>query len=407
MYTECPSCNTLFKVSTAQLKTAAGKVRCGRCNTVFNALERLTDELPDGVTNLTQPASEMIADSSRSSFDAVAIPGMDNDDFGEKAEDAFDFDLGAGLDDDAGTDKSLDTPGFSFDDEPASPAEKSATDSFFDLPDEVPDEPRDISATELEPPPDSLFAGLDEDIRMPEAGVNDQGADQARKIDRKKELESSSSDDPLDAVHQEFIRNDDDAEAYILEELKSSNIRSTSLLKNVIWIVVIVVLLCVMIVQFAYFKRADLALNPTFKPWVEKLCEVISPYVSCDVPQPVDLKAIKIIDKDVRSHPNSKKALLITATIKNEAEFDQPYPQLELRFSDINNKVIARRKFNPKEYLDKSADLTSLMQAGVPVRMMLEIVDPGSAAVNFTFEFLPLPDVEPVTEPAAKAKPAH
>jgi len=189
--------------------------------------------------------------------------------------------------------------------------------------------------------------------------------------------------------------------------LKSSNIRSTSLLKNVIWIVVIVVLLCVMIVQFAYFKRADLALNPTFKPWVEKLCEVISPYVSCDVPQPVDLKAIKIIDKDVRSHPNSKKALLITATIKNEAEFDQPYPQLELRFSDINNKVIARRKFNPKEYLDKSADLTSLMQAGVPVRMMLEIVDPGSAAVNFTFEFLPLPDVEPVTEPAAKAKPAH
>lgn len=45
--TECPSCHTHFKVTEDQLSAQAGLVRCGRCKTVFNALEQAQNDLPD------------------------------------------------------------------------------------------------------------------------------------------------------------------------------------------------------------------------------------------------------------------------------------------------------------------------------------------------------------------------
>lgn len=40
--TRCPHCNTLFKVTSGQLQTHEGKVRCGQCKTVFSGIEHLT-----------------------------------------------------------------------------------------------------------------------------------------------------------------------------------------------------------------------------------------------------------------------------------------------------------------------------------------------------------------------------
>lgn len=44
MLTRCPHCETTFRVSPEQLKLRQGKVRCGACHGVFDALDRLTDE---------------------------------------------------------------------------------------------------------------------------------------------------------------------------------------------------------------------------------------------------------------------------------------------------------------------------------------------------------------------------
>ena len=41
LITQCPSCQTRFKVAKDQLTTARGRVRCGHCNMIFNALEYL------------------------------------------------------------------------------------------------------------------------------------------------------------------------------------------------------------------------------------------------------------------------------------------------------------------------------------------------------------------------------
>ncbi len=44
MYTRCSECETLFRVTRAQLNAARGQVRCGHCGTVFDALASLREE---------------------------------------------------------------------------------------------------------------------------------------------------------------------------------------------------------------------------------------------------------------------------------------------------------------------------------------------------------------------------
>jgi predicted Zn finger-like uncharacterized protein len=45
MYTQCPDCQTRFRVTAGALRAARGTVRCGRCGSAFDALERLSDAM--------------------------------------------------------------------------------------------------------------------------------------------------------------------------------------------------------------------------------------------------------------------------------------------------------------------------------------------------------------------------
>jgi predicted Zn finger-like uncharacterized protein len=55
MLTRCPSCATTFRITPEQIKAKQGRVRCGQCQTVFNAIETLA-EAP------AAPAAETTAD---------------------------------------------------------------------------------------------------------------------------------------------------------------------------------------------------------------------------------------------------------------------------------------------------------------------------------------------------------
>lgn len=47
MYTECPECRSAFRLTVTVLRQAHGRVRCGRCGQVFDALDYLKDESGD------------------------------------------------------------------------------------------------------------------------------------------------------------------------------------------------------------------------------------------------------------------------------------------------------------------------------------------------------------------------
>jgi predicted Zn finger-like uncharacterized protein len=143
-------------------------------------------------------------------------------------------------------------------------------------------------------------------------------------------------------------------------------------------------LLLVLGLQWVFFNRAELAANESWRPMLERGCSI----VNCTMPLRTDLSRIDIISRDVRKHPTIKEVLLVNVAFKNTAEFTQPYPVLEVSFTDQSGEAIAVRRFNPAEYLGESTDRVAGMAAGSPVEVVLEIVDPGDKVVSFQFAFL-------------------
>ena len=71
MLTHCPSCRTTFRVTPAQIKARSGKVRCGQCHFIFNAIDTLADEvtiekpaLPPAAEVPSHPPETVLPDES-------------------------------------------------------------------------------------------------------------------------------------------------------------------------------------------------------------------------------------------------------------------------------------------------------------------------------------------------------
>jgi len=99
-----------------------------------------------------------------------------------------------------------------------------------------------------------------------------------------------------------------------------------------------------------------------------------------------DPEKIQMLNYNVFAHPNESGVLLISATLKNIAKFEQPYPIIELRLSDSKSKVIALRRFRPNEYLQSHKDKLMLAK-DQQSKVNLKIKDPGSKATRFQFKF--------------------
>jgi predicted Zn finger-like uncharacterized protein len=79
--TRCPSCNTLFKVTSGQLQMHEGKVRCGHCQNIFSGIEYLTS--PD-----TEAWQELNLGNNRSDIGNTSDPNLTGGD-GTGAEALF------------------------------------------------------------------------------------------------------------------------------------------------------------------------------------------------------------------------------------------------------------------------------------------------------------------------------
>lgn len=146
-----------------------------------------------------------------------------------------------------------------------------------------------------------------------------------------------------------------------------------------------IILLILSFSQLALFRSHDLVKQiPSSRPLLVTFCEAIG----CHYSGPQDIKQIQLVSRDVRLHPKEKKALLISAAMINNAHFAQPYPNIHIRLSDISGNVIAERIFNSKTYMGKLSTPFLLMKPKTPVHINFEVVDPGSDAVNFEFNFL-------------------
>lgn len=127
--------------------------------------------------------------------------------------------------------------------------------------------------------------------------------------------------------------------------------------------------------KFDYFSRVE----PTRTAYL-----FTCPLFGCEVPPLVDIMEIETTNLIVRNHPKVGDALLVDAILINKAPFEQPFPDLILSFSKIDETPVASRRFTPKEYLGGELAGMKYIPERQPVHISLEIADPGSDAPNFT-----------------------
>lgn len=135
--------------------------------------------------------------------------------------------------------------------------------------------------------------------------------------------------------------------------------------------------------QYINYHFDELARQDQYRPWFEQLC----PELGCKLPSKVEISLIKSSNLVVRSHPDFAGALIVDAILYNRAPFSQPFPLLELRFADMNGQLLASRRFKPSEYLAGELAGQAEMPPQTPIHIALDILDPGTKAVNYSLSF--------------------
>ena len=166
----------------------------------------------------------------------------------------------------------------------------------------------------------------------------------------------------------------------------NSNKRSTN--SSPLWILGIALLLVIAASQYLLLQKEQLAKNLTIRPVILQLCK----FTGCNVPLLSDLSAFEIRENNIETHPSTKNALLITGFLLNRARFEQNFPLVELRMTDLDQQVVSSRKFKVSEYLPKGTTMKTIA-ANTEVPLLLEIVDPGESAIGFEFKFYRAPAI--------------
>lgn len=353
MFTRCPACHTLFLIQPKQLKAARGQVRCGSCQVVFDALEFLVnrEELSKEELAALTKSKEVASRQWQLPFDDIPPPEQQP---AAQAEMAVEKPLPAGAA--AGMDGPVT--------EPAGHVEKQAAESAAR-------EGETSTAFAVETAEPSVEVAMESAVAEPASVVGK--SEPAVSNSELAESEPSPADKPSQSFKwsPRYVLSGHEPEA-----------APPRLVNRLGWAFGSLVMIGVLVGQLAWFNRDTLALDPRWRPWLQTVCDS----AGCALPALRDPHAIEMVDRNVQSHPQYQGALLITATLVNQATFAQPYPEVELSMTNLDQKRVASRRFLPGEYLD-NGHLQGLIPPGASVRLKLEIADPGQDAVGFEFEF--------------------
>ena len=149
------------------------------------------------------------------------------------------------------------------------------------------------------------------------------------------------------------------------------------------WVVACSVLALLLAIQLAWAERSPLIRDPTVGGWLRSSCNVLN----CELPLVSAPRQLRLLASNVQAHPSVAGALMISASVRNDAAFAQPYPVLTITLSDAHGQRIAMRRLQPNEYLDDPAILRRGLAPGTSAVLLLEVEDPGDKAVAFEFGF--------------------
>lgn len=396
--TQCPHCQTSFRVTHHQLSLARGVVRCGACLQVFNAARQLLEQ---------SAATDAAAAPEAAPMASEPLPAQPPHQESEPSLDELDLDQElARLERRSGirdrraeaTDERLharrdepDTDGHDTGDEPFGNARDGHPEP------DLSQEPVPPLIVEQAPDPEPGPGDRTEpSLSSLELEDDDQAQAERRDGDRLTATveppvsgtalpdEAEERLEPGLVAHAERPGRKEHLVDVVDDPLRLDWQKpKPDWRKRLLWGGLAVLAAGLLAFQYLWFHFDELARQDRYRPWFQQLC----PAVGCSVPTRVDIARIKSSNLVVRSHPDFKGALIVDAIIYNRAPFAQPFPLLELRFSDLNGQLIASRRFKPAEYLSGELAGRGEMPSQTPIHIALDILDPGPRAVNYSLSF--------------------
>jgi predicted Zn finger-like uncharacterized protein len=394
VYTQCPDCATIFRVTAEALRFAQGDVRCGVCATSFNALENLSEQ-----PFRAAPASD--TPSPDDSMTVEELPGNENIELSAPVELAAVPDLS-----------------------PAEPAEAR--------PDEEPDdEARAMefhgSAADL----DRLFVVEDAALQRfepAEVAADPDNAEPVHDLD-------STDEHPILVLDERDEEVEEEGESIVLETLApieaplpaippapapapapaAANLTAPRILipdemrrrlaeeaaareaaarefepvdasdgflsQRWPWVAGVAALALLFVLQVLHSERNDLVRNPT---WGAAVARTYA-FLGLSVLAPTDLSAYELRQLGAASDPTEANRLMLRASIVNRASYAQPFPFLRLSLQDRFGGTLGTLDVAPADYLP-GAGGTGLLEPGQRADALIRIVDPGAEAVGFELD---------------------
>jgi predicted Zn finger-like uncharacterized protein len=430
--TQCPHCRTTFRVRDEHLKVANGAVRCGSCLQVFQAAEHFVDEeqlqadkkapeksASQAVTSIEPKPSAieenqlidddlLIHDDMDDDIDddvRISDDGLIHDDMDDNEPDTHDS-----ISDDPMVDLGIRAP--EKEDRPAPRNDLEIDSSIFDLKNASTDSldllSPDSTAHEFisDKDPDEAWADalLDDDDGIEEITVggleisetsqydfDDQSNNEEEYSQFKAGAEVDDFDGFIDDDDNMHLGSDDpnneateimvvaDSVAGLQEDPLELQKRSSGPAFPWGWGLASLIMLLIAGGQTLFFKFDQWSRTPQWRPLYTQICNL----ADCTLPNVQNMKQLSTQHLVVRSHPKLQKALMVDTLMQNLANYPQPFPDLELVFSDLNNNVVASRQFLPSEYLSGELAGQTLIPSRTPIHIALEIVDPGPEAVSY------------------------
>lgn len=355
MLTQCPNCQTIFRVTSEILRVAEGQVRCGRCQRQFDALERLIDETDD--LEASGPHSGLRASTSAQDIE-VEEPATHE----EITMEGRHIEI-------SGTYRVPDRFGNATD------LKQETTEEWVEIEDE------DLEPVSL---PSTNSADSDDEETASDT-AQDEPSLAADAVDREPDV-----DEDFGQIQATPIRTTD-SPRFAYDRTHAAGVESSADLdlfaprpqpQPIIWKLLAAPLALLLILQWAHNYRATLARHPTIGP------PVLEVYRSLGIPLTPnwDLHAYQIRQWGVISDPATPGTLRVRASITNLADFAQPYPLLKLMLEDRWGEQVRAREFEPSEYLDPTIAPNRLLSPGQQANATIAIMDPGPDAEGFRFD---------------------
>lgn len=244
-------------------------------------------------------------------------------------------------------------------------------------------------AEDVEPPEADEAAEFESDWDGDTPWEDDADGEDALEQDADSDDEAGADEEPTDEFTATDQDSDDDepwtarAGTLAKEELEEVlEAPPESPLRLFFWGLGSLALLVILASQLTWNYRERLAQNPRWRPWVEEFCAL----AHCELAPLRAVDLIELRDRAMVPNGSASGAYDVHLILVNRASFAQPYPDIELTFTDLDGKRIAVRRFKPEEYLSPET-LGQKMPAGVPVHVRFSIVASAPGATGFEFRF--------------------